>query len=158
MSRPGRRHLAAAGRLEESLSHLHDGAVRAESGIFSTALNLLDAQEATMKELGLPVSDIRWGHVWHQRLVNLYNLRRWDRLGDLAESWEKQRQKRMDGVEASCHPMARNECHPRQSVRRCAASIRKAEGPCKPIKNMNGPDIPPVGFVAAADGPATLRK
>ncbi len=79
------RHLAAAGKLEGSLSHLHEGAVQArKSGIFSTALNLLDAQEATMKEMGLPVSDIRWGHVWHQRLVNLYNLRRWDRLGDLA--------------------------------------------------------------------------
>ena len=79
-------HLLAAGKLEESLPFLHQGARQdRQSGVYDGALHLLDAQQGVLDTLAIPTSDSRWGDLWHQRLVNLYNLRRLDTIETLAQ-------------------------------------------------------------------------
>ena len=78
-------HLLAAGRLQESLPFLRDGAKQAQkSGVFDDALSLLDHHQKALQSLSIEQTDERWGQQWRQQLVVLYNLRRFDRAQPLA--------------------------------------------------------------------------
>lgn len=62
------RHLLASGQLEASLDPLMAGVQERKSTLgVRPALALLATCEETMAELGLPLSDPRWGHLWITR-------------------------------------------------------------------------------------------